>query len=288
MNMLPFIDQCDSRSYILIVAIPCLDLLSRKFHGSELIIDHDPLEPSEEYKRTLGTWAAKKRARDFTLDTAAQATRMRWGDGPVEYFQEVIRTAGLELEFERAILNWDIRASCLYIYIPGLPAYSVLNAKDETRKRFAQNLLFFCLGRFDHYDNSSVVEVLQHEKRDWLQRYLTANLPCEKREELKQTIILFRGFLELSGGTVDCRRHNFGEDYTTTHNANLCAEYLGVSGSRQFGHFDPKEMQRALSKSELFAKASDEVPNPVEWSLSMMAVVPVGFPEDFLVCCYRC
>jgi len=148
--------------------------------------------------------------------------------------------------------------------------------------------LLFCLGRCDHYDSSTAVEVLGHNEEDWLQRYLTANLPSEKREELKQTVLLFRGFLELSGGTVDCRRHDFGVGYTTTQNANLCAEYLGVSGTRHFGHFDPGEMQRALSKSRLFTEAYDEVPDPFEWSLRMMALVPVGFPEDFLVCCHPC
>lgn len=117
-NMVPFIEKHDPCSYILIVAMPCLNLLSRTFYGSELIIDYDPLEPSEVDKRIHGIWKAEERARNFTLGIAVHATRMRWGDGPVEYFQVIIRKAGLELEFERAVLNWDIQVSFLYSYPP--------------------------------------------------------------------------------------------------------------------------------------------------------------------------
>ncbi len=120
-NMVPFIEQHDPCSYILIIATPCLNLLSETFYGSKLIIDYNPLEPSEEDKLIHGIWKAEEKARNFTLGIAVQATRMRWGDGPVEYFQVIIRKAGLELEFERAILNWDIQVS--FLLSSRLPAY---------------------------------------------------------------------------------------------------------------------------------------------------------------------
>jgi len=105
----------------------------------------------------------------------------------------------------------------------------------------------------------------------------------------QQTISLFRSFLEFSLGKVDCRQHDFGINYTTSQNASLCASYMGVFGLRQFGRFDPEEMQGALSKSKLFAEVSKpDIPDALEWSLRMMEAVPVGFPDNYLVQCYQC
>lgn len=118
-NMVPFINKHeDPCSYILIVAIPYLDLLSMKLHGSMLIIDFDLLEPSKEDERCHGIWKAKERARHYTLGIALHATRMRWNYGLVEFLRVFLRKAGLELEFERAILTWDIQVSCLYSFPP--------------------------------------------------------------------------------------------------------------------------------------------------------------------------
>ena len=104
----------------------------------------------------------------------------------------------------------------------------------------------------------------------------------------QQTISLFRSFLEFSDGKVDCRQHDFGMDYTTSQNAYLCASSLDISCSRQFGRFNPEEMQGALSKSKLFAEQSKlGISNIVDWGLHMMAYVPVGFPDNYLVQCYQ-
>ena len=118
---------------------------------------------------------------------------------------------------------------------------------------------------------------------------MAADFPIRIREGLEQqTISLFRSLLESSGGKVDCRQHDFGINYTTSQNASLCASLLGVCCSRQFGHFDPKEMQGALSKSILFAESSKpDIPDTLEWSLRMMVLVPVGFPDNYLVQCYQ-
>jgi len=76
--------------------------------------------------------------------------------------------------------------------------------------------------------------------------------------------------------------------YTTSQNASLCASFLGILCSRQFGRFDPEEMQGALSKSILFAELpKPDIPNMLEWGLHMMALVPVSFPDNYLVQCYQ-
>ena len=114
---------------------------------------------------------------------------------------------------------------------------------------------------------------------------MAADFPIGIRKELEQQMIsLFRSFLEFSDGKVDCRQHNFGMDYTISQNASLCASFLGISYSRQFRRFDPEEMQGALSKSKLFAEHSkSDIPNTLDWGLYMMAYVPIGFPNNYLV-----
>lgn len=118
---------------------------------------------------------------------------------------------------------------------------------------------------------------------------MTTDFAIEIREEKEQQIIsLFRCLLEYFGGKVDCRQHNFGAGYTTNQNASLCANLLGVCYARQFGRFDPEEMQDALLRSKIFAGISmSDLPNTVEWSRRMMISVPIGFSDNYLVQCYR-
>ena len=118
---------------------------------------------------------------------------------------------------------------------------------------------------------------------------MLADLPLGIRERLEQqTIYLFRSFLEFSSGRVDCRQHDFGIDYTINQNASICASFLGISRLRQFGRFDPEDMARALSKSKIFAEQSKpDIPNPLDWGFHMMAHVPVGFPDNYLVQCHH-
>jgi hypothetical protein len=160
--------------------------------------------------------------------------------------------------------------------------------------------LFLCLNCCDRYDTSSALDILERDQNDWLQPFrnghtdlsellMSADFPIGIREGLEQqTISLFRSLLESSGGKVDCRQHDFGINYTTSQNASLCASFLGVFCSRQFGRFDPEEMQGTLSKSKLFAELSKpDVSDALEWSLRMMILVPVGFPDNYLVQCYQ-
>ncbi len=105
-------------SYELVVATPCLDLLCQKFQDFKIVVDYDPFEPAEGDIRIHGICEAKKRARINTLNNAAEVTRKGWGHGPAECYRSAIGKAGLGIELERAILNWDIQVSYPYIYLP--------------------------------------------------------------------------------------------------------------------------------------------------------------------------
>lgn len=113
---------------------------------------------------------------------------------------------------------------------------------------------------------------------------MAVDLPVEIQEWEQQTTLLFRSFLELSGGKEDCRPHDFGPDYTTSQNAYICAKFLGISYTRGFGCFDPEEIQGALSISKLLAEQSKpEALNILDWDLRIIAYVPIGFPDNYLV-----
>lgn len=114
---------------------------------------------------------------------------------------------------------------------------------------------------------------------------MATDVPYRVRDGLeRQTTSLFRSLLESSGGRVELRQHDFGVDHTVSQNASLCAKLLGISCTRQFGRFDPKEMQNALSKSKLLAELSKpSAPDTVEWKSLMMVQVPIGFPDNYLV-----
>ncbi len=89
-------------------------------------------------------------------------------------------------------------------------------------------------------------------------------------------------------GKVNCGQHEIKMDYTISQNAALCASLLGVSNSLQSKPFDPEDMRGALSKSKLFTGLSKpNVADILEWSLCIMSLVPVGFPENYLVQCYQ-
>ena len=104
---------------------------------------------------------------------------------------------------------------------------------------------------------------------------MAADAPIRIRElSERQTVSLFRSLLEFSGGKVGCRQHSFDFDYTISQNVSLCARLLGVPFSRQFGCFDPKEMQSALLKSKIITEVSSPaVPDTLDWSLRMMVLV---------------
>jgi hypothetical protein len=118
-NTVPHIvEHKHAGSYELVVATPCLDLLSENFQDFKLVVDYDPLKPAEEDICIHGIWEAKKRARIITLNNAAEVIRKGWGHGPAECYRRVIGKAGLGIELERAILNWDIQVRYPHIRLP--------------------------------------------------------------------------------------------------------------------------------------------------------------------------
>ncbi|KAI4260734.1 MAG: hypothetical protein LQ352_000126 [Teloschistes flavicans] len=266
-NTVPHIvEHKHAGSYELVVATPCLDLLSEKFQDFKLVVDYDPFEPAEEDIRIHGIRQAKRKARINTLNNAAEVTRNGWGHGPAECYRSVVGKAGLGKELARAILNWDVQHSVPRIL-----------------KHFTRNLLFFCLNCCDRYDSPSALDILGRDQKEWLQPFrnghthlselwMAADVPVGAREGLEQqTTSLFQSILEFSSGKVDIRQHDFGTNYTTSQNASLCASLLGIFYSRQFRRFDPEGMQAALSKSKLFAKSpKSDIPDVLEWKLRMM------------------
>jgi hypothetical protein len=127
-------------SYELVVATPCLDLLSEKFHDFKLVVDYDPFEPAEEDIHIHGIWEAKRKARINTLNNAAEATRNGWGYGPAECYRSAIGRADIGTELERAILNWDIQVSYSHIYLLRYlmitPSIPILGSFRVSRKTF--------------------------------------------------------------------------------------------------------------------------------------------------------
>ena len=116
-NMVPYIVKNENqRSYELVVAIPCLDLLSKVPPNFKLGVNYDPFEPAVEDIRIHGIWEAKNRARVSTLNNAAEAIRNGWGYGPGECYRNAIGKAGLVMALEKAILNWDFQVTYLHIY----------------------------------------------------------------------------------------------------------------------------------------------------------------------------
>lgn len=138
-NMVPHItEHKHPGSYELVVATPCLDLLSEKSHEFKLAIDYDPFEPAEEDICIHGIWEVKKRARINTPNNAAEATRNGWGYRPAECYRSAISKAGLGTKLERAILNWDIEVSYPHIHLPTYllitPSVPTLGSSRNWRK----------------------------------------------------------------------------------------------------------------------------------------------------------
>lgn len=144
-----------------------------------------------------------------------------------------------------------------------------------------------------YYDTPSALDLYARDPDDWLQPFQNSHIDLSElsmaadspiREQSLQTTSIFRSLLEFSDGLVDCGQHTFNFDYTISQNAFLCARLLGVPCECQFGRFDPREMQGALSKSKLFMGVPiPTVPDTLKWSLDMMASVPVGFLDNYMV-----
>jgi hypothetical protein len=140
----------------------------------------------------------------------------------------------------------------------------------------AQNLVLLFLNlEKDHnsFDAHNYLESSQDDLIESLRLALSIPMQAErtKRDETQITS-LFRAVLELSGGRVDPQQHAFGEEYTASENADLCASVLGITRTNQFGDFDSLEMRNTLSKSSILSG-----------TMKMIEFLPVGFPRGYLV-----
>lgn len=109
-NMIPHIvKHKHAKSYELVVATSCLDLLSKKFQDFKLVVNYDSFELVEKNKRIHEIWEIKKRARINTLNNVAKVTRNEWEHESTKFYRRVIEETGLETKLERAILNRDIQ-----------------------------------------------------------------------------------------------------------------------------------------------------------------------------------
>ncbi|KAL9101910.1 MAG: hypothetical protein Q9163_002876 [Psora crenata] len=98
----------------------------------KIVVDYDPFEPAEGDIYVHGIWEAKKRAQINIFNNAAEVTRNGWGYRPAECYRRAIGKAGLGIELERAILNWDI-------LIVHLVSYLKLNAINDMKAEKGTN-----------------------------------------------------------------------------------------------------------------------------------------------------
>ena len=103
-----------------------------------------------------------------------------------------------------------------------------------------------------------------------------------KRDETQITSLV-RVLLELSGGRVDLRQHQFDEEYTSNENADLYASILGIVRTKQFGEFDSDKMCSMLSKAPMFRRMTIDMQDLKEWTAKMMKPLHLGFQEGYLV-----
>lgn len=171
------------------------------------------------------------------------------------------------------------------------------DAYPSVRKRFTQWLVFLGLNASRDYDSCECLKLLAKDQADLLQpvqkchadpfRPLSKPMaPIKTSQGLEiQAISLVRGLLELSNGVVDCRQHAFDQYYAISDNFDLCKMLVGVTGTKQFGDFDPKEIYASLLKSRVFV--NDTVLSTLDvvaWSMQMMDFLPIGFPDGYLIC----
>jgi len=94
-------------------------------------------------------------------------------------------------------------------------------------------------------------------------------------------ISLFRHLLEWAGGERDVRQHRLDLTHSTNYNANIFGSLVGINGPQLFGSSYSQAMLGVVSKSKVFADRSLDV---VKLSTELMVHLPIGFPDDDLVC----
>jgi len=113
----------------------------------------------------------------------------------------------------------------------------------SVRKRLAQNIVFLFLNLENNHGSDDAQTCLKSNQEELLES-LQLSLPIQvgeppERTKLDETQItsIIRGLVEGSGGRVDVLQYNFGEEYTVSKNATLCASLLDIISTNQFGDF---------------------------------------------------
>jgi hypothetical protein len=132
-------------------------------------------------------------------------------------------------------------------------------------------------------DEGDILQLLQktHTDLSWAASQIEVPVENTRRDEA-QIVALLRALLEVSGGRVDCRQHEFDQEYGPSDNASLFCSIIGITLKSPFVSLDPNQLHIALSKSKVFTE-DNSVPDMEERSRKMMLNLHVGFPEGYLV-----
>jgi hypothetical protein len=160
----------------------------------------------------------------------------------------------------------------------------------KVRKKYAQCLLFLVLNLLNDYDAAPVLELLRKDQDELLQAFrkdhtdLFKAAPANPQRIAEfHRISLLRRLFVFSGGRDDFLQRKIDPKYTANDNVNLYGSFVGVTGSNRFGNFDSQAMLSALSKSKVFTDEDIRTLNIVELSGQMLASLPIGFPQGYLV-----
>jgi hypothetical protein len=110
-----------------------------------------------------------------------------------------------------------------------------------------------------------------------------AGLEAAQIAEAFHKISLLRHLCEFVSRKRDSRQHNIDPQYTATDNANIYGSVVGINGLKPFMIFDSQKILDALSKSPLFPDETLHTLDVVKLSTQMMANLPIGFPNGYLV-----
>lgn len=159
----------------------------------------------------------------------------------------------------------------------------------SVRKRLAQNIVFLFLNLKNNHGSDDAQSCLKSNQEELLES-LQLSLPIQveeppERMKLDETQItsFIRGLVEVSDGRVDVLQHNFGEEYTASENADLCASLLDITRTNQFGDFDREAMCTTLLKSPVFSEMEISVQDLKGWTTKMMNCLCLGFEKGYLV-----
>ncbi|KAI9736731.1 MAG: hypothetical protein M1834_000935 [Cirrosporium novae-zelandiae] len=206
----------------------------------------------------------EKRNRDRFLCNAASVIRSgsRY-TGRGFHYCEVAQRLGLKLLLERAILNYDI-----------------LISPPSIRRKFVSSLLFIILNQLKDYNSTSAVEILAKDEDGLLSPFREIHSDLSDSDQ-RQIISLVRLLLELCGGQVEVEQHYLNASYLYKNNEVLYGSLFGIKGQKRFGEFNPEELYKAISRSNVFTGSEIDVSNLIPWSTMLMVHLHIGYQTHF-------